>query len=322
MMTAGAGHLMVGLDVQAGWAGIIAVSQPSSGHYLLRAAVVAELSESVPAEGVIQDLRAEAGVRSEGVRCNLGPASVIVHETQFPEMPLEDLRSAARIEAGQLIPDLDRMAVDCQVIGRSATQEGAPQVKVMVVAAPRQAIEERAALLGRARVRVLSLVPDGVALANAVSVLRPPQEAADVLLDIGADNTVLVAVMPPAKAMAPVVRQVAGGLDLLGAPGKSRPTDARTADMAKDQWLQDVERSVQFVSSKLDAPAQRLLVVGDGAGSPTLLDWIKQNLAIPVYSWNPLNFLGRGAGAPPDSFVKEQGPRLAVAVGLALMEGT
>ena len=320
MNTTRARRLTIGLDVEPGWAGIVALSQPTPGRFLLRAASVAELSESIPAEEVIQDLRAEVGARSEGIRCNLGPASVIVHETQFPDMPVDDLRSAARIEAGQLIPDLDQMVLDFQVIGHPTTQEGARQVRVMIVAAPRQALEERTALLARARLRVLSLVPDGIALANAVSVLRPPEESADVLLAVGPDSTVLVAVMPAAKAMAPVVRYVPGGVDALGLDGKPSPADPRAAEHAKDQWLQEVERSVQFVSSKLDTPAQRILVVGDGADSPPLLDWIKQNLAIAVHSWNPLNFLGRDTSAPSDNFVKEHGPHLAVAVGLALME--
>ncbi len=312
------GALRVGLDVGRKTARILALSPAENGGYVLRGASAAELSDSLPVEKALRNLWAGLGTRPAGVHCNLGPAKVIVHEAQFPEMPQEDIRSAARIEVGQLIPDVEGMILDFQVIGRFSTAEGS-QVGVLIVAAPREAVSARVELLSRARLQALSVVPDGIALANAVAVLRPPEGRAELVLDIGEEATTLVAVMPGAEAVAPVVRYVPGGLRLLAA-GEAAPRDTKQSQAEKEQWLQQVERSVEFASGKLGAAAQHILVVGHGADSAELLEWGKQNLAIPLYRWNPLKSLERGRGAPSQQFVKEHGPHMAVAAGLALME--
>jgi Tfp pilus assembly PilM family ATPase len=309
--------LMVGLDVGRDSARIASLYAAGNEQYLLRGASVAQLSDGVRVEEVVKGLRRKVVRRSQGIHCNLGPINVIVHEALFPDMPAEDLRSAARLEVGQLIVDLHGMAVDFQVTGRRSSDEG-EQVRVLIVAVPMEAVSARANLLERAGVRALSVVPDGIALANAVATLHPPDEGAGIILDIGRDFTVLVTIMPGNEIVAPVVRHMPGGLDLIS-------TDEQGAldlggEAERDQWLQEVERSLQFVAAKLGAPAERLLVVGSGAGSRELLEWMELNLAISVHPWNPLIYLGRDGKALSDEFVRDHGPSLAVAVGLALME--
>jgi Tfp pilus assembly PilM family ATPase len=308
---------MVGLDVGSDSARIAALYRAGRDQYALRAASVAQLSEGVPAEKTIRELRRKVTKRSHGIHCNLGPVKVIVHEALFPDMPPEELSSAARIEVEQLIVDVDGMALDFQVTARRSTDEGG-QVKVLIVAAPAAAVNARADLLSRAGVRPRSVVPDGIALANAVATLHPPQESADIILDVGRDVTVLVTVMPGNDIAAPIVRHVPGGVSLIDTDEEGTLDRSREED--RDQWLQEVERSVQFVVAKLGRAPERLLVVGSGADSPELLEWIRLNLAATVSPWNPLNHLGRHSKAPSEEFVDKHGASLAVAVGLAFTE--
>lgn len=310
-----AAHMRVGLDVGTTGTRVVALSECAPHQFLLHRASVVPFSSSMSQAEQLRDVWRKARA-SGGVRVNLGPVTVIVQQGQFPDMPPEDLQAAARIEAEQLIPDLDAMVLDCQVIGRTVTADG-EQLRVLMVAAPRDAVSAREELLRAAKVPLHTMAPDGLALANAVLALLPPVEGPEILLDIGREGTNLVAVMPQQEAMAPIVRHVPGGTNMHETPATAAA--ARDTEAEKDRWLREVERSIQFVSGKLDTPPQRILVVGDGASADPLLEWVNENLAVPVQVWNPLALLGRTRHTPGENFIEQNGPHMAVAIGLALM---
>jgi hypothetical protein len=248
---------------------------------------------------------------------------VIVQEASFPRMSAADLCGAARIEAEQLIPDIDSMVLDFQTIGSKIDpQTGAEKTTVLIIAASRQAVQDRCALFASAEVALRALVPDGIALANCVMALRPPERGAVLALDIGAEGTTLVAVPPEGEALAPIVRSVPGGVQLLdteNVPVEAAP-DARDRQARRERWLREVERSVEFISAKLATPARELLVVGDGSTKPALLSWLAQTFPqMSVSAWNALKELERGPAAPSDEFIERYGSHSAIAVGLALM---
>lgn len=310
-----AANMRVGLDVGITGARVVALSESAPDQFLLHRASVVPFSSSMSQAEQLRDVWRKA--RGSGrVRVNLGPVAVIVQQGQFPDMPPEDLQAAARIEAEQLIPDLDAMVLDSQVIGRTVTADG-EQLRVLMVAAPRDAVSAREELLRAAKVPLHTMAPDGLALANAVLALLPPVEGPEILLDIGREGTNLVAVMPQQEAMAPIVRHVPGGTNMHETPAAAT---SRDSEAEKDRWLREVERSIQFVSGKLDTPLQRILVVGDGASADPLLEWVNENLAVPVQVWNPLALLGRTRQTPGEHFIEQHGPHMAVAVGLALMD--
>lgn len=315
------GTVKVGLDVKDESVRIVAVSGTAREGLMLRGAAVADVRQTLSTEKVVRDLCRKVPGCSRGVNCNLGSASLVLQEAVFPEMPLDDLRSAVRIEAQQVIPEPDAMVLDFQVIGEQV-EAGARQLAVLIVAAPREAVEARVALLSRAGVRLLSVVPDGIALANAVAALRSAEERAELAINIGRQDTLLAAVLPGDRTVSQVVRHVPGGLDLLDARNATDAIESRKRERAKDQWLQEIERSIQFAERKLDGPVQSLVAAGSGAVSSHLLEWVKQNLARPVDLWNPIESLRRHRKAPSVEFVKQHGSHLAVALGLAMMQET
>lgn len=321
----GSSGLAFGLDVGSRRARVVGLARGSSGEFLLQHAAIADFTDPASASLAIKSLWRGVAARAEGARCNLGPAGVIVQQIEFPEMETDELLAAARIEAEQLIPDIQSMALDVQVIGKKTKSEDNAQVAaIMIVAAPRQAVDKRTALLESAKVRIEAIVPDGVALANAVLALQPSEQGAVLAIDLGIDATGFVAVFPEKNIMVPIVRYIPNGTSLLGgaaAGEKPSSTDERDRETKRERWLREIERSIGFVSGKLGAPAQKILVVGDGAKSPEILNWLGQNVQIPVSVWNPLKDLKRGPGAPEQKFIEQWGSDCAVAVGLALGEG-
>ena len=321
----GLGALSVGLDIGSKRARVVGLARGGSGELLLQHASIVEFSDPASAVAGIKSVLRGIAARAPGVRCNLGPASVIVQQVEFPDMADEDLLAAARIEAEQLIPDIQSMALDTQVIGRKTRGDDHAHVaSIMIVAAPKQAVNDRMALLREANVQIDAVLPDGVALANAVLALQPSEAGAVLAIDIGMEATGLVAVFPEKDAMVPIVRYIPTGTSVLvGAAGGEKPssTDERDRESKRERWLREVERSIEFVSGKLNAPAQKILVVGDGARSSDTMSWLGQSVQIPVSAWNPLKDVRRGPGAPEDRFIQQWGSDCAVAVGLALGEG-
>ncbi len=321
----GSSALTVGLDISSRRARVVGLARGGSGELLLQHASIVEFTDPSSAAAAIRNIWRAIGGRAAGARCNLATAGVIVQQVEFPEMEDDELLAAARIEAEQLIPDIQSMALDVQVIGKKVrTDDNSRVAALMLVAAPRQMVNERMALLKEAKVNVDAVMPDGVAIANAVLALQPSDAGAVICLDVSTQDTGVVAVFPERNVMVPIVRFIPTGTDvLIGAVTGEKPssTDERDRETKRERWLREVERSIEFVSGKSNAPAQKILVVGEGARSPDILNWLGQNVQIPVSAWNPLKDIKRGPSAPEDRFIQQWGPDCAVAVGLALGEG-
>lgn len=309
---------IIGLDIGRRWVCMVALSRNRRGEVRLQGGACTELPEGVNHADVLRQVCAGDAM----VQCNLGDASVIIQETSFPQMAEEDLRSAAAIEAAQLIPDVDSMVVDLQVLGISSN--GKDEARVMIVAAPKAAVASRSKTLAEAEVNVAAVIPDGLALANAVLALCPPQEEVILVINVDEEMTHLVGVAPVECLLAPLVRKIPGGMNLhLSASGNgddsAQSHRSRSADM--ERWLREVERSIDFATNKLGRPVSRMLVTGSAAVSEEAIESLSQRLSIPISGWNPLQSLRRGSGAPDESFAEKYGSRAAVAVGLALTEG-
>jgi len=319
-----AGAVSVGLDVSSRQIRLVAIGLSGGEGPCLRQARVLELG-GPPDEHAVRRAWKAAG-SPVGAHCGLGPSEVIVQQVEFPEMAPEELQAAARIEAEQLMPDIGEMVVDFQEIGRHAAPDrDGVGVRMLIVAAPKPVVDERLRLLNRAGVKVLSLVPDGLALANAVARLQGTQRGAVIVLDIAEADTNLVVLGTDDNGSAPVVRRIRAGARALPVAHAARPYEGASlpaADAEGERWLREVERSLAFAGEKLGSRPDRVLVVGESAASSHMLSWIETSLQMPVEPWNPLRDLPVAAGAPGRDFVERHGTQCAVAAGLAFMQET
>ncbi len=63
---------------------------------------------------------------------------------------------------------------------------------------------------------------------------------------------------------------------------------------------------------------QRIVVAGGTARVPGLVDLLREEFAMPVEELNPFRRVLVNPGKHSDDQIREMGPRLAIAVGLAL----
>lgn len=305
-----------GIDLGRESARVVVLQSTPTGQRLLRSLSIVEIRPPASPGTVLKNIWKSVGRKTDGACCNLGPEAVIVQQLEFPPMQNDELHSALLLQAADLIPNLDSMQVDYQVLGTTRNSEsGEEAIRVFLVAAPRSTIEERTQLFRSAGIEVLSVVPDGIALANAVVMLRPPQTGPVLVANIGRRGTTLSAVPPRDCVVAPLVRHIQAGTDILVQSENADPA----LRGARENWLREIDRSIQFISGKTGASPEEMLVVGDGAIHLDFLEWVSLNMHIPVSAWNPFTDIGRAPDGPSEELTEQYGTQSAVALGLALM---
>lgn len=320
------GKVQAGIDLDSTWAKLVCIAK-SEGEtpVLVRASVLPVAGRQAPGAALRRLLR-QVPKRVRGTHCGLGPVRAFVHQAEFPHMSEQELRTAVQIEAEQLIPDIAGYVIDFQTINAPSPEENAAggMVRVLIAAAPREGIDARMAVLLGSNVDVSSVVPNGIALANVLSALGLSTQGIGVAIDVSQSETTFVAVPEDGQAYAPIVRYITDGLNLFntkdGADESAVPTFDSGNRHRRAQWSREVGLSVQFAADKLGVEPPEIRVVGPGAASRDLLQWLEQDIQIPVRSWNPLTELARADDGPDDVFVEQYGAHLAATLGLVLTE--
>ena len=316
-----------GLYVAGDRVGAVRVTETEPDASQLTALAHTKLSDLASLESVIRAVWQRELSRSATVTCNLGTIRPVVHHAEFPQMEPDELTAAVRLEAEQLIPTVGACVVDHQIIASpEKASDPSGKTHVLIVAAPADSVQTRFDTMTRCGVEVDSIVPDGVALANVVSLLGPEDNAnVAVAVQIGRTTTNFVAVPRAKGIVAPIVRFIAEGADLFVSHATTAEdrngSDDRDVRARRAHWSREVGRSLQFVADRLGGQPEQIHLVGPGSYSEELLQWLAQDLHVPVLQWNPLTELQHADGLDRE-LVNSQGANLAVALGLALMKET
>jgi Tfp pilus assembly PilM family ATPase len=316
-------HCRTGLDVGRSRTKLVQLTG-TGDDLVLETAHVQALTSPEEASSGLKTVWKRAGNRSGSIRCNLGATGVIMHQLSIVDMPREELRSAVFLEAEQFLPDMDNLALDCQVLG---AEEGGgaelPKLVTLIVAVPKTTVDRRLELLAKSVKGIEALVPDGLALANALHGTGLSSQGPAMAAEISREGTNLVIVPREGCPQSPIVHYIPIGLKGLvpAGAGHKEPSSKRVRNApARDRWLREVDQTLNFAAGRLGAAAERLLVVGEGADEAGLIDWMGHNLVVAVARWNPLENLKPGRRCPKAALLEQIGPHTAVALGLAMMK--
>ncbi|MBT3374205.1 MAG: pilus assembly protein PilM [Lentisphaerae bacterium] len=314
-----------GLYVASDRVGAVRVTETAPDVLTLTALGHTELSDVASLESAIREVWQRELSRSATVSCNLGAVRPVVHHAEFPQMDQDELEAAVRLEAEQLIPNVGACVVDHQIITPLGdSSDSSVKTHVLIVAAPTDSVQTRFDTISRCGVELDAIAPDGMALANVVSLLAPEDNASvAVALQIGRTATNFVAVPTRGGSPAPIVRFIAEGANLFAsnaAPADGRDgSDDRDLRARRAHWSREVGRSLQFAADRLGGQPAQVRLVGPGSYSDELLQWLAQDIHVPVLQWNPLTEIATADGLDRE-MVNSQGANLAVALGLALMK--
>jgi type IV pilus assembly protein PilM len=302
-----------------------------------------ENAESVGA--AIRRLWSEAGFRTKQVVVGVANQRVIVRQAEVPAMSEDDMRSALRFEAQELIPiPLDEAILDFQILEEIAGQEGENRARILLAAAQRDMVRTHLAAVERGGLApsTVDLVPFALirALAGPGDFL-PELGQADAIVNIGGGVTNVVVHEAGIPRFVRIL--LVGGDDVTQAIGVELDVDIdlaedlkRRADESSDDELvaragaivaqqlgslvEEIRGSLDFYLAQADAaPFDRVLVTGGGSRTIGLMPRLEQALGDAVQVAHPLANLDVSprVGLTQDQ-LREAEPLLAVPVGLAM----
>jgi len=333
----------VGLDIGSGLVKVVSIDHGKGEPVLTKVGVAPVLQDAI-VEGEIMDpgvvaesirgAMAAAGLKQKRVVAAVGGRDVIIKKIQVDRMRESDAADVVRWEAQQHVPfDIEGVELDFQVLDPEG--EGL-QMEVLLVAAKRELVEGRAALLTEAGLDPGVVDVDAFALHNAFELNYPDaMHGVSATIHIGHEVTNVNILQDGVPVL---TRDLSVGTrkfreDLQRERGMSGE-DAdrllqgfeRSPDL--DPFVKNrgeeigvgVERAAAFLASaSRDAgQIQRVYCSGGGARIPGLADTLGERLRLPVEVADPI----KGLQVRDDAFgslaVDEVAPLLMLAVGLGL----
>ena len=187
----------VGLDIGSGLIKLVAISHASGGPVLTKVAFTSVVNDAI-VEGEVMDpgivaeaikgLMASAGIKAKKVVTAVGGRDVIIKKITMDRMKEAEAREVIRWEAEQHVPfDMDNVELDFQILDPEG--EGL-QMTVLLVAAKRELVEHKVALLADVGLDASVIDVDAFALHNAFEINYPEAMSGVVgLVNIGHETT-------------------------------------------------------------------------------------------------------------------------------------
>ena len=332
----------VGLDIGSGFVKV-AVVDHSGSEPLVERLIVRPLSADAIVEGEIMDpglvaqtvdtVFDEEGVSQRDVVVSVGGRDVIIKPIQMDRMKKSDAREVIRWEAEQHVPfDMDDVQLDFEITDPEG--EGL-QMGVLLVAAKRELVENKVALLGEANLNPRIIDVDAFALHNALEVNYPEaMKGLCSLVSIGHETTNVNILEDGVPVL---TRDLSFGtrrlsLDLQRERGmladeaeavlRGDSTDERLRSFLYERSQEvgrGIERATAFLETQeVGASLGRLFLCGGGVRVPGLAEALAERLGVETKIANPIERLGVKAGGIDIEEASSIAPLMMLSVGLAL----
>jgi type IV pilus assembly protein PilM len=333
----------VGLDIGSGLIKLVAISHGSGEPVLTKVAFTSVVDDAI-VEGEVMDkgivadaikgLMASAGIKTKQVVCAVGGRDVIIKKIAMDRMKEGDAREVIRWEAEQHVPfDMDNVELDFQILDPEA--EGL-QMTVLLVAAKRELVETKLALLADVGLEPSVIDVDAFALHNAFEINYPDAMRGVVgLINIGHETTnvnILDDGIPVLTRDIPIgTRRFREDMQRergLSAEDTERLLQSATADDTLRPFLETrgeelavgIERAAAFLqsASRSAGGVSRIYTTGGGARIPGINQVLADRLRLPVQMANPVERLQVADGVFDTMEVDHVAPLLMLPIGLAL----
>lgn len=281
----------------------------------------------------IQSMFDRQGIDQRDVAIGVGGRDVIIKLIKMDRMDEAEAREVIPWEAEQHVPfDMDNVQLDFEITDPDA--EGL-QMTVLLVAAKRELVDNRIALLQQAGLSTRVVDVEAFALHNALEVNYPSaMQGVTALVNIGHDTTTVNILDDGVPVL---TRDLTFGtraltLDLQ----RERALTAEEAQLAlrgesADHTLRDflteraqevargVERATAFLETGEMGPGiGRLYLCGGGVGVPGLAEVLAERLQVETHVASAVERVQVKADAADFMELQEMAPMLMLAVGLGL----
>jgi len=338
----GRSKVTAGLDIGSGCVKLVVVDHSRGDPEITKIATFPLVPDAI-VEGEVMDpvLVAEtirsaveaAGLSKKDIVAAVGGHDVIIKKIQMDRMDQAEARDLIRWEAHQHVPfDMESVQLDFQILDPDGTS---PQMSVLLVAAKRELIENRLALLADAGLNAVIMDVDAFALHNAFEHSYPDSLLGLVaLVNIG-NETTNVNILEDGVPL--VVRDIPfGSRRIREALQRER---GLTADQAEaviqgressvdlerfvvervDELAVGIERAIAFITAQSGGDGvQQVFLSGGGARVPGVAPALAERLGVTTHMANPLERVAVRADVNLQVAVDEVAPMLMLPLGLAM----
>lgn len=333
----------VALDIGSGLIKLVAVTHGAGEPVLTKVAYTPVVDDAI-VEGEIMDpgivadairgLMALAGVKTKSVVIAVGGRDVIIKKIQMDRLGEAQAREVIRWEAEQHVPfDMENVELDFQILDPDG--DGL-QMTVLLVAAKRDLVENKIALLNEVGLSAGIIDVDAFALHNAFEINYPDAMNGVVgLVNIGHEMTninileegipVLTRDLPVGTRRFREDMQRERGISAEEADQLLQgfePNDvlAPFLETRGEELAVGIERAAAFLqsASRSASGISRIYTTGGGGRIPGLNRVLADRLRLPVELANNLKNLRVAEGVFDTMNVDEVAPLLMLPIGLAL----
>jgi type IV pilus assembly protein PilM len=288
------------------------------------------------------------GLQTRYAVASISGNAVIVRYVKLPKLSKKELALTISVEAEPFIPfDIKDVNLTYYILN-DTSDDGEPKMDTVLVAAKREAVQDKIDIICGAGLDPLIIDVDSFALETLYGLVTPKDDNSSVLLlNIGQKVTNLSIV---SQGVTRVVRDIfIAGSTFDKAIGKALKCDPAAADAVKKNravlvsdedkeaaieafdreglavskaasgvlrdLYTEVSRSIDFyLSQGVDHSISRIIISGGMANLGNITRFLSAEFKVPVEIADPLGFLAE----QPKNMPKDVLPALAVAAGLAL----
>ena len=335
---------LVGLDIGSSSIKAVELKATKQGYELVSFGVQA-LAQDTVVDGAIMDAPLVAGAitnifeeqktKTRNVATSVSGHSVIVKPVTLPMMSEEELYDRIQAEASQYIPfDITDVNLDYQLLDAVDSQ-----MSVLLVAVKKDKILNHTNVLAQAGKNSVIVDIDAFALQNCFEVNYDPDPGQTIaLLNVGASvmniniirggiplftrdvsvggNQYTDALQKELDLSFDDAERLKKGEGIAGIAEEHRGTIVRSVT---DILVLEIQKTFDFFRATASGEnIQKIMVAGGSARVPGLIDVLREEFAVSVEEMYPFRKIVINPARHDEEQIRSLGPRLAIAVGLAL----
>ncbi len=269
---------------------------------------------------------------TKDVNISISGPNTVVRYIDLPKMTDEELKSSMKFEAEKYIPFRSKdVIVDCQVLEPAARGK----MRVLLVAAKKEAITEKINLVEGAGLSVRLIDCDSFALVNAFLINFPdlPEDGCIALVNMG-ERLTTIDILKGKSATFTRELQI-GGWDFSKAISKQLNLDMAAAAQVKENpqarleelmgavrptivhIVEEVKLSLSYYENQMGAAVDKIYLSGGLSSFHGLVDILKEGMGMECFLWDPVKRISIDKGVDQENLSKVK-HQLPVALGLAI----
>jgi len=282
----------------------------------------------------LKELLNAAKISTNEVNISLSGPSVVVRYIQIPKMTDEELKGAIRFEAEKYIPfNINDVILDFQSLASS--QEDAKKMCVLLVAAKKDLVESKIALLQEVGLAPKIIDIDSFCVVNSFIFSNPgiDKNKDTAILDIGSVFSEINIIRGNEPHFTRSI-QIAGR-DITSTISENLKLDIKSASEVKHnlqegqddvfehmkpilfELVSEIRLSFSYYENQFGSAVDQVYITGGSAKLSRLPEFLTENLGVKTQRWDPLGPIMMGPNVKRE-VIENMRDQLATSVGLAL----